>query len=322
MGLMTINDFLLKLVCPRCKSSLIQTTNFYQCTNLDCFYSNSLAFPVVGSYPVLVDFEQSILSKEEILANSGKSVIQRSQMSTVKQKILELFFPKNIVAAKNVTRLQELLKLVSEKPMVLVVGGASLGNGADALYNDSDIQLISFDIYGTPLTQFIADAHQIPVADQSVDAVWIQAVLEHVLDPWLVVTEIYRVLKKEGFVYAETPFMQQVHEGPYDFTRFTESGHRWLFKNFELIDSGVVLGSGTQFMWTIEHIMRGIFRSLFAGRIASLLLFWVHYLDKIIPQSYSIDNASAVFFLGRKSEKTLHPKDLVSYYQGAERRLK
>jgi SAM-dependent methyltransferase len=301
---------------------LIQTTNFYQCTNLDCVYSNSLAFPVVGNYPVLVDFEQSILSKEEILANSGKSVIQRSQMSTVKQKILELFFPKNTVADKNVNRLQELLKLVSEKPMVLVVGGASLGNGTDALYNDSDIQLISFDIYGTPLTQFIADAHQIPVADQSVDAVWIQAVLEHVLDPWLVVTEIYRVLKKEGFVYAETPFMQQVHEGPYDFTRFTESGHRWLFKNFELIDSGVVLGSGTQFMWTIEHIMRGIFRSLFAGRIASLLLFWVHYLDKIIPQSYSIDNASAVFFLGRKSEKTLHPKDMVSYYQGAERRLK
>lgn len=322
MGLMTINDFLYKLVCPKCRAALIQTANSYHCTNSNCVYSSSLCFPIVDNYPVFVDFEQSILSPETIFANSGKSVIHRNKNNDVKKKILALLFPINTVAQKNVTRLQELLKIVSEKPIVLVIGGASLGNGTEDLYNDSRMQLISFDIYGTPLTQFIADAHHIPLAEQSVDAVWIQAVLEHVLDPWLVVAEIYRVLKKQGFVYAETPFMQQVHEEPYDFTRFTESGHRWLFKNFELIDSGVVLGSGTQLMWTIEHIIRGIFRSVFAGRLASVLLFWVYYLDKLIPQSYSLDNASAIFFLGRKSEKTLHPKDMVGYYKGADRRQK
>ncbi len=51
--------------------------------------------------------------------------------------------------------------------------------------------------------------------------------------------EIHRVLKDDGIVYADTPFMQQVHEGAYDFTRFTLSGHRWLFKNFALLDSTV-----------------------------------------------------------------------------------
>jgi len=56
----------------------------------------------------------------------------------------------------------------------------------------------------------------------------VQAGLEHVRDLWQVVAEIHRVLKDDGLVYAETPFMQQVHEGPYDFTRFTESGHRYL----------------------------------------------------------------------------------------------
>ena len=44
----------------------------------------------------------------------------------------------------------------------------------------------------------------------------------------------------DGVVYAETPFLQAVHEGPWDFTRFTESGHRWLFRAFERLDSGVV----------------------------------------------------------------------------------
>ena len=68
--------------------------------------------------------------------------------------------------------------------------------------------------------------------------------LEHVLEPELVVAEIHRVLMPDGLVYAGTPFMQQVHEGPYDFMRFTESGHRWLFRRFERLASGATGGPG------------------------------------------------------------------------------
>ena len=123
------------------------------------------------------------------------------------------------------------------------------GGGAEmnaVLYENEALDILAFDIYGSSMVQFIGDAHRIPLADQTVDAVWIQAVLEHVLNPAQVVDEIPRVLRADGLVYAETPFMQQVHEGPYDFTRFTDSGHRWLFRKFEMIDSGTVMGSGTQ----------------------------------------------------------------------------
>ena len=51
--------------------------------------------------------------------------------------------------------------------------------------------------------------------------------------------EIYRVLKSDGIVYIETPFMQQVHGGKYDFTRFTYLGHRRLFARFQEIESGI-----------------------------------------------------------------------------------
>ena len=68
--------------------------------------------------------------------------------------------------------------------------------------------------------------------------------LEHVLDPAQVVAEIHRVLGKDGVVFANTPFMQQVHEGAYDFTRFTLSGHRWLFRNFDLLEAGTSAGVG------------------------------------------------------------------------------
>src|SRR5690606_38382329 len=109
------------------------------------------------------------------------------------------------------------------------------------------------DVYSSPEVDFIADGHEIPIRSGSVDAVIVQAVLEHVLDPQKVVDEIHRVLKPQGLVYAETPFMQQVHEGPYDFTRFTESGHRWLFRRFARIDSGALRGPGTALLWSVRY---------------------------------------------------------------------
>jgi ubiquinone/menaquinone biosynthesis C-methylase UbiE len=101
-----------------------------------------------------------------------------------------------------------------------------------------------------------------------VDAVVIQAVLEHVLDPSHVVREIQRVLRNGGFVYAQTPFLQQVHAGPYDFVRYTSSGHRYLFRAFEEIAAGPVAGPGTQLLWGIDHIVRGQSRSELAGKLA------------------------------------------------------
>jgi SAM-dependent methyltransferase len=269
---------------------------------------------------VLVDFDQSILLESEVLSESGQSPIKRGKSNSLKKMLVLRLFPSNTVAAKNVMRFLELLKQDISNPTVLVVGGATTGSGTKALYEDPAIRLIAFDIYATPLTQFIADAHTSPLAANSVDAVWIQAVLEHVLDPWRVVAEIYRVLKPGGLVYAETPFMQPVHEGPYDFTRFTDSGHRWLFRKFELIDSGVVLGSAAQLLDSVEHITRGLFRSVYAGRVAKAALFWLRYADKIVMEAYAIDNASAVFFLGRRSDGEICPRNMISYYKGAHRR--
>ena len=50
---------------------------------------------------------------------------------------------------------------------------------------------------------------------------WIQAVLEHVLSPESVVKEIFRVIKNDGIVYSEIPFMQQIHMGKNDFNKYS-----------------------------------------------------------------------------------------------------
>jgi SAM-dependent methyltransferase len=285
----------------------------------DCADTEALEYPVVDGTPVLVDFTNSILDRNATVESAGKSVVERKEYRGISRIVKRALSPRKKTTRDNVSALRlELTKRVKPARM-LVIGGGSIGQGMEPFYDDPDIQIFAFDIYKSPHVQFIADAHQIPMPDEFFDAVVIQAVLEHVLLPSEVVAEIWRVLKNDGLVYAETPFMQQVHEGAYDFTRFTESGHRYLFRRFDVIRSGASGGPGIQFMWSVDYLTRSLFRSTAAGKLAKLAFFWTQYLDALVPPDYAIDGASGVFFLGRKTQVAVSPIAMAGYYQGAQK---
>jgi len=139
-------------------------------------------------------------------------------------------------------------------------------------------------------------------------------VLEHVLEPHAVVDEVHRVLTADGLIYAETPFMQQVHERAYDFTRFTQSGHRWLFRRFEEIRSGPVTGPAVALLWSIRYLLRALGLGEKLSRIIALMFFWIRFLDRFCQPGKAADAAGGVFFLGRRSENEISPKSIVAYY--------
>ncbi|RZT87934.1 methyltransferase family protein [Pseudonocardia sediminis] len=273
----------------------------------------------VGRWPVYVDYDDSILDRTRLLSGGAVSEIDRSSgVKAVIRRALRRVTNPDGRTRGNIDTLVDTLTRERARATVLVVGGGDIGNGADRLYSDPGVEVLAFDIYAGENVQFVADAHKIPFSDASVDAVVVQAVLEHVLDPARVVAEIHRVLRPDGLVYAETPFLQQVHEGPYDFTRFTESGHRWLFRAFSRLDSGVVGGSGVQLIWTLGAVAAGVTRSKAVGRLTRLTLFWLRFLDHVIPPSMQVDGASGVFFLGRRAERPLSAAEMPGQYRGAQ----
>jgi SAM-dependent methyltransferase len=274
------------------------------------------SFPLVERWPALVDFEHSILLRDELL-RSATGGLNPWSIDRLPRRLRSWAKPRNRVAERNTETLLGLLP--GPAPLILVVGGGTMGNGVEEICADRRTRVVAFDIHGSPLVQFIADAHQIPLASGSVDAVLVQAVLQQVLDPGEVVSEIRRVLRNGGLVYAETPFLQQVNAGPYDFVRYTSSGHRYLFRAFEEIAAGPVAGPGTQLLWSVDHIMRGLLRSELAGKLARLAFFWLRYLDHLVPTAFAMDNASAYYFLGRRSERELLPGEILAYYRGAQR---
>ncbi len=272
-------------------------------------------FPVVAGQPVLVDFSRSLLTREWFERAGGEPLVVRgnSRVRKWKGKVMGTA----AISARNVDRFRRSLE-GTPSPLVLMVGGVTKGIGTEALYDDQNIRQIAFDICPSRFTQFVADAHDIPLADGCVDGVCVQAVLEHVVEPLRVVAEIERVLKPNGVVYAETPFMQQVHEGAYDFTRFTELGHRWLWRRFESIDRGPLGGPGLSLYWSTRYFLRGLLHSRRIADLASIPFAIFALADRFMRPGDVIDGASGAFFLGRKHADAVRLHTIVSEYMGAQ----
>lgn len=325
MGATLLSKYYEDLICPRCLYPVAVDDNIFRCTSVACVYSTE-PFPMVAGLPALFDFQNSIVSADSL---SPPRAPHKSPGGSVRSSLWKLFnallHPPNQKAKRSISYMLDLLRHTrgaSERPVILVIGGATVGGGLGDLYLTVDIDILAFDIYWSPVTQFMADAHRIPLADATMDGVVIQAVLEHVLEPQVVVDQIHRVLKPGGLVYADTPFLQHVHAGPYDFTRFTDSGHRYLLRDFERIESGVVASAGTQLMWSIDYFMRALTRSRRVGFIVRLAFFWLAYIDRFLDPKHSIDAASSVYFLGRKANSRVAPSDMIRYYQGAQKLIR
>lgn len=68
---------------------------------------------------------------------------------------------------------------------------------------------------------YLCSADNIPVKNESFDAILCTEVLEHVYNTENVIKEFNRILKKEGGLFITIPFIFNVHEEPFDFTRYT-----------------------------------------------------------------------------------------------------
>ena len=230
----------------------------------------------------------------------------------------------NLSAVRCFESMKRLLLERSASPVVLLVGGGIRGKGMSALTGEPAIRLINVDPSPDSTASIFCDGHDLPFRDHSVDAVVAQAVLEHVADPWRCVEEIHRVLKPNGIVYAETPFMQQVHLHGYDFTRFSHMGHRRLFRRFAEIESGAVAGPGTALAWAWRYFLASWTRSPRLARMLALLgritAFPFELTDHLRGQRPgALDAASCIFFLGSRSEAVVCDRELIAGYRGAQR---
>ncbi len=306
------------LRCPNCHSSAL---NFGIDTNSDvACESCGSQYPISFGRPVLLRPDNEVFCIDDYrnasvptLNNKGSSIWQR-------------FIPKpsvNLASQKILSRVRELLEEMPSATVLVVGGGCQRKWLDERLGAGGSIRLVYSDIDANADVNLFCDGHDLPFVDSAFDAVVTTAVLEHVLYPERVASEIVRVLKSGGLLYSELPFMQQVHEGAYDFTRYTLSGHKRLFNRVSEIDSGMVAGPGTVLVWSIENfaiafIARSSIRKI-TKAIIRLAFGWIKYFDLLLKNSpAAMDGASCTYLFGRKVSGYISDSKIISNYRGAQ----
>lgn len=300
--------------CPTCHGHIQRSDKSIVCGNPECRKS----YPEVGGIPVLINEDSSVFSFDDFAENKTTFFKKRGRIvEWLNQNGPSISH--NLAAKRNYKILSELVLRANLSARILVIGGSVAGHGFEILSENPALELVETDVSFGPRVTMICDGHDLPFVEGSFDAVIAQAVLEHVVDPFRCVSEIYRVLRDDGLIYAETPFLQQVHGGKYDFTRFTYRGHRRLFRNFEEIHAGIIGGPGMALAWSWQYFLRSFAKSaraqMFLSMFGRLSAFYLKYFDYLLKHnSASYDAASGFYFMGRKSKATLSDKDLIYSY--------
>ena len=85
-------------------------------------------------------------------------------------------------------------------------------------------------------TDVAGDAHRLPFADETFDAVLCLNAFEHYRDPRQVAGEVRRVLKTGGVFFMHTAGLQPLHESPHHYFNVTRHGLAEWLKNFNGVE--------------------------------------------------------------------------------------
>lgn len=149
-----------------------------------------------------------------------------------------------------------------------------------------------------------ARGENLPYSDNSVDMVVCGAVLEHVESPSEIVKEIHRVLKAEGTMYVDIPFLYPFHKAPSDYNRLTQEGLDYLCRDFVKIESGMAMGTHSALAQIIVFYFQNIsgypLVSKILKNIAKIVVSPLKYLDKVYSGTPIL--AGGFYFYGKKNK--------------------
>ncbi|MEO9191452.1 MAG: methyltransferase domain-containing protein [Acetobacteraceae bacterium] len=300
--------------CPA-KSNVAAGREEYRCTTCD------KQFPVVRGVPVFIDDESSVFATCDYVegseyAGAGYGHDRGGPRAIYRRVFRGLADSGPRQAGIDGKAAVDFVAREKQMPRILIVGAGH------QLY-DAKHDITYTDVAFGGRVNCICDGQGLPFAAERFDLVIAVAVLEHVTDPYQCMAEIQRVLKPDGLIYSATPFLQPVHMGAYDFTRFTPLGHRRLHRYFDEIESGIAQGPGSVLGLSIRYFLlsfsdNGRYRRLAraASMILTLPLRWSDVLFRNRKGAWDVAGGSR--FFGRKRATPVPDREILLQYRGRD----
>jgi len=194
---------------------------------------------------------------------------------------------------------------LSPKEAIKGVSGkiVNLGSGSQRIRKD----VINLDIHSYHNVDIVGDIYNLPFADNEVDAIICDQVLEHLNSPAKALFEMARALKPEGLIYIAAPFVAGYHSSPDDYQRWTTSGLGELLKDFTEKELGILVGPTNAMTYILREWLATAlsFNSRFLYQFF-LLFFMVlfiplNWLDFILKHYKSASSIAHIYyFIGTK----------------------
>ena len=208
------------LACPECRAPLATAPDGLTCP------SCHRAFPVRNHVPILLPASNAQVGTE------GDAFFFRDD---TREAVSERHPLLKLLRLPNPAIPSEFPKRTKEVFAREVLGGTgavlNVGSGVHKLYANPN--LVNLDISPHGNADVVGDGLNMPFLENSFDGAVLDAVLEHVPNPWQLAAEVHRVLKPGGFVLVHAPFLYPYHGAPRDFFRYTDEGLRQVFAQFE-----------------------------------------------------------------------------------------
>ena len=163
------------------------------------------------------------------------------------------------------------------------------------------------DGYAVTSPDITWDGVRIPLNDSSIDSILLTEVLEHCFDPYIVISECFRVLKPTGYIVITVPFLWPLHDIPFDAYRYTPYSLDKIlnsagFENIEIKGLGGWNASLGQMMalWLNRSGIRG-FKKRIIYCFFNPIIKWL-YKNDIKPYNFT-DNVYMITGLSATAKK-------------------
>lgn len=145
-------------------------------------------------------------------------------------------------------RFRDAMHATPDARLLDVGGRARSGLERRKLFATKDYVVL--DVIADPTVDVVGDAHRMAdfFPENHFDGIISVSVFEHLMMPWVVATQMNRVLKRGGLALIFTHQTLGMHDAPWDFWRFSDTAWDSLFNphtGFEILDRAL---DSTQFV--------------------------------------------------------------------------
>jgi SAM-dependent methyltransferase len=251
------------------------------------------------STPNLTSFSEVISKEKEkkfLLSSQYENTDETTRIPSFIYRIGKRLYPPAPVLNQVIAKKRQ--PLVNECKNGLIL---NVGSGSDFIQEG----VINFDLDLLPGVDVVGNGESLPFLDETFDLIISQAVLEHVKRPKRIVNEIYRVLNHGGYVYVESPFLQEYHGFPLDFQRYTLMGLENLLSHFKKIESGVCAGPSATFGRIFREYLASFSDNPYVHQMIKMMAGWIifpiRYLDLYLNRKkYAHIIAMGIYYIGQK----------------------